>query len=388
MANAWTDILFHIGREKHFDGVVKKIPANIDCVIYNGDHLIMLAAEELIQFDNEVPSDEDIISKIKQYIVDNIETVVLYSVNPSAYCIFNNMQSTDSISNDIRHMFGPGSDRHKSITNMVSKTEGDFITKMHSIIRYNDKNIIVVDNSDMTLLAMLYRQKKEGVKLYYSKNIALKVVIDVTILRTKLHNITHDYSRSGFTDILFILPLTILTGIPNLVAYQTSVKISKFIEILSYKNEARGNIFSNGVLNTNTFHRYMEILAEKEVESTSSLMISLHNHKESSPFDPETTEFNEYSAAYYALDDIVSDSKDKILLVISYISALMHIAAYCAGKTKYVQNKFVEAPLAGDICSVLKTLLKHERLRPREKSYIKVAYNTRTFNRYPILEPA
>lgn len=368
MTDAWCEAIL---KGQDYLGIYTRLPANIDIIIYNGDYVLKYLLAE-----KHTDAVDEIKDAIEAFFPINLKHVIVYSKAPSAYCRFNHRQ-TPSI-------YNPGTELHQKIVTAFDSTAGDFISKIDKFIDETTKNIVIFDKSDMTLLSLLHKEKYANIYMTYDDN--LRKGISVSQLSDKLKQLSGNYTYNGYQDMLFVLPLTLLTGIPNIVSMQISCRHSRIVDLLNLLKEARGRIFDSEDLfvYTEPFYRFMQAVASKEVEYTAEFMPILHSDKRYKPYDPRTSGIVAYAEAYYTSDNFIMNNASLIKLIGCYLSALIEMYKYLRGDTEYLEHSFRESPLVHDIVNILKRSIDTPYIKATPVKHM-AEITERNLNRIPPL---
>ena len=144
--------------ESVLGSVVINTPKDITRILYNGDYLIKEITYKLMPSETSpTPSAKNILDAIDCTLLKGKEYFIYYTRKPSTFALYNAIQDDLTFPKYIQKLCLIGGVLHNEVVVLANASEGDFINKLHNAIGHAD--VLVYDNSDMTFLAMLYKQR-------------------------------------------------------------------------------------------------------------------------------------------------------------------------------------------------------------------------------------
>jgi hypothetical protein len=261
------------------------------------------------------------------------------------------------------------------------KNDKDFIRSLIETIRQTEGPLLVADKSDMTLLCLLYHSTDH--ELYLSESFDSPKAISISKLKSRIRRISNAYTSSTFFDYLFLLPMVILTGIPNIVCLQVSAIHDMPIELLKCVDLAQDCLFNRKALTIN-IKPFVRVFKQiDECEYTAKVARYIDSKRKSNFFDPSIAGLKEYAEAYYLANDFVEEDQIK-QLSIKYVDALIHLSEYLRNGKSNTEFNFYEAPL---LASIIQSLEETNVLLIKQGKvpYKMVKREKRILNRTPYL---
>ena len=250
--------------------------------------------------------------------------------------------------------------------NVTKQTKGTILDlkKLNEKLETTGKNpLIIIDKSDMTLLFLLRKisstqknlQKNLSTrKLYLRTSKQADMCIDILLLKKRLQKYSNAYSETNFLNFLFLSPLALLMGFPNIVALQQSVESDSILLVLNSVKNAYGEIFDESTrsVNLKPFRKVISVLSEYEYDLTEKIVKSIKSKKSKHTYWSENVDsYNELY--YFELSDI---ENIKIDLSLGYIQLLIEMANYFNDLELKQEFMIPESPLLGTLFNVLEEI--------------------------------
>lgn len=136
---------------------------------------------------------------------------------------------------------------HNKIIRKYDTIERDFLQKIRRFITTNpNKKILIIDDSDLTLLQCIYLYLQGFENIYFGTSTKSYSITKIDIIVSIIKDYVEIYDDISFKNFLFISPTVIQMGMPTLMFCQCDVDQNNIIEIYKLCEKVKHPIISIG----------------------------------------------------------------------------------------------------------------------------------------------
>lgn len=282
---------------------------------------------------------------------------------------------------------------HNTIVRKYDTVERDFLQKIRKfIISDSSRKILIIDDSDLTLLQCIYLYLQGYDNIYFGSSTKSYTITKIDSIVSNIKDFVGIYDDITLKNFLFIAPTVIQLGMPTLMFCQCDVDSNNLIEIYKICEKIKHPITFIGKLETsstegafietlNNDHllKLFKLMFESEDNIMSRISEKITNLKTNSEiFNPLNLTDKKYKDEflYNDLDDIDESSKKYILTLVEHYALLnnsyIDIIQKQLAKTK---NKSEEDPIDTNDVVSLSSIIKILETLPKNISIQREEFN-------------